>query len=95
MRRRRAPWMTGSDDKILELLAESGMALNKKVLQVNFELAGEEISYSTLKRRLPKLKEAGLVEQVREKGGYYRITERGEQYLAGEFDASELDAPAE
>lgn len=49
MRRLRASWMTGSDDKILELLVESGVVLNKKALEVNFELEGEEISYSTIK----------------------------------------------
>ena len=84
--------MTGSDDQILELLADSGVALNKKAMEVNFELDGEDISYSTLKRRLPKLENAGLVELVRERGGYYRITDLGEQYLAGELDASELES---
>ncbi len=91
MRRRRASWMTGSDDKILELLEESGVALNKKGLEVNFELEDEGISYSTIKRRLPMLEESGLVEQVREKGSYYRITQKGQQYLAGDLDASELE----
>ena len=37
------------------------------------------------------LEEAGLIEQVREKGSYYRITEKGRQYLAGGLDASELE----
>ncbi|MFC7079284.1 winged-helix domain-containing protein [Halorussus caseinilyticus] len=83
--------MTGSDDRILELLAESGVALNKKALEVNFELEGEDISYSTIKRRLPMLEEIGLVEQVRQKGSYYRITEKGRAYLTGELDASDLE----
>lgn len=82
--------MTGSDDKILELLEESGVALNKKGLEVNLELEGEDISYSTIKRRLPLLDEAGLVEQVREKGSYYRVTEKGQQYLAGDFSPEEI-----
>ena len=83
--------MTGSDDRILELLAESGVALNKKGLQVNFELDGEKISYSTIKRRLPMLEEGGLIEQVRQKGSYYRITEKGREYLAGDLEASDLE----
>lgn len=83
--------MTGSDDRILELLAESGVALNKKGLEVNFELEGENISYSTIKRRLPMLEEFGLVEKARQKGSYYRITEKGRQYLAGDLSASELE----
>lgn len=89
MRRQRAPWMTGSDDKILELLGESGVALNKRGIEVNFELGDEEISYSTIKRRLPKFVEAGLVEKVEAKGLYYQITEDGRQYLAGELNVKD------
>ena len=95
MRRRPSSWMTGSDDRILELLGESGVALNKKTLQVNFELDGTDISYSTIKRRLPLLEDAGLIEEVRQTGSYYRITEKGEQYLAGELAASELERDEE
>lgn len=84
--------MTGSDDKILELLADSGVALNKKAMEVNVELSDETISYSTLKRRLPKLEDAELVELVRERGGYHRITEREELYLAGEFEIGKLES---
>ncbi|WP_423743188.1 winged-helix domain-containing protein (plasmid) [Haladaptatus sp. SPP-AMP-3] len=95
MRRRPSSWMTGSDDRILELLGESCVALNKKTLQVNFELDGTDISYSTIKRRLPLLEDAGLIEEVRQTGSYYRITEKGEQYLAGELAASELERDEE
>ncbi|KZN23688.1 phage repressor protein [Haladaptatus sp. R4] len=83
--------MTGNDDRILELLSASGVALNKKALEVNFELEGTGISYSTIKRRLPLLESVGLVDEVRETGSYYRITDKGEAYLAGELDASELE----
>ncbi|ELY80191.1 hypothetical protein C486_09305 [Natrinema gari JCM 14663] len=33
----------------------------------------------------------GLLERVDEDRGYYRITERGRQYLEGELDAEDLE----
>ena len=45
--RQRAGWMTSSDDTILELLEESGLALNKKAMHVNFKARGISISYNT------------------------------------------------
>jgi len=82
--------MTGNDDKILELLAQGRLALSKKAIMVNFELSGIDISYSTVKRRLPMLEEADLVELVREQGGYYRITDQGIAYLNEEFEPPEI-----
>ncbi|ELK55830.1 phage PhiH1 repressor protein-like protein [Haloferax sp. BAB-2207] len=82
--------MTGNDDKILELLAQGCLALSKKAIMVNFELSGIDISYSTVKRRLPMLEDAGLVELVREQGGYYRITDQGIAYLNEEFEPPEI-----
>lgn len=82
--------MTDSDDKILELLEESGVALNKRGLEVNFDLRDVDISYSTIKRRLPDLVEAGLLEVVRRKGPYYRITESGREYLQGNHKPPEI-----
>ncbi|REA03889.1 phage repressor protein [Haloferax sp. Atlit-6N] len=82
--------MTGNDDKILELLAQGRLALSKKAIMVNFELSGIDISYSTVKRRLPMLEDAGLVELVREQGGYYRITDQGISYLNEEFEPPEI-----
>jgi repressor of nif and glnA expression len=83
--------MTGYDDKILEVLGETGAALSKKGIQVNAEIRGTEISYSTVKRRLPKLVDAGLVKIVRETGPYYRITDLGREYLGGDLDVADLD----
>ncbi|MCO8266625.1 winged helix-turn-helix domain-containing protein [Haloferax sp. AB510] len=82
--------MTGNDDKILELLAQGRLALSKKAIMVNFELSGIDISYSTVKRRLPMLEDADLVELVREQGGYYRITDQGIAYLNEEFEPPEI-----
>jgi len=87
--------MTGRDDIILEFLAESGAAHNKKGIEINLEENADRISYSTIQRRLPKLEEAGLVEQVREEGAWYQITDEGASYLEGEIDLSNMDDPVE
>lgn len=83
--------MTGRDDIILEFLADSGAAHNKKGIEINLDLENKDASYSTIQRRLPKLEEAGLVEQVREEGAWYRITEKEEKYLEGEEDLRDMD----
>ena len=80
-------WMTKSDPAILEILQESGLELPPAVISHN--VVG--VSHPTVKRRLPILKEHGLVEKADEKRGYYRITDRGRAYLAGELDADELE----
>lgn len=87
--------MTGRDDFILEFLADSGAILNKKALEINLAEIGADVSYSTIQRRLPKLEKAGLVEQVREEGAWYQITQRGEKYLSGDFDLREEPEPDE
>lgn len=82
--------MTGRDDIILEFLGETGVALNKRGLEINLREEGYDVSYSTIKRRLPKLEEAGLLEIVFETGPWYRITDRGIGYLEGEVDLREV-----
>lgn len=91
--RRRAPWMTVSDDKILEFLSESGAAHNLKGIVLNCEDRDIEISYQTVKRRCPALSEAKLLETLDAKGLYYKITPLGEQYLAEQVDLSDVPEP--
>jgi DNA-binding PadR family transcriptional regulator len=93
MRRDRAEWMTGSDDRILEFLSESGTGHNLRGIQNNFQERGESISYTTLKRRIPKLEAAGLVYTIEGEGQYYAITERGEAYLRGDADLRDEPNP--
>lgn len=83
MRRIQPNWLNENDDLILELLGKSGVALNKRGVELNLELNDKSVSYSTIKRRIDKLAEAGFVEQVREEGSYYRITGKGVRYLTG------------
>ena len=93
MARHRADWMTGSDDVILEFLKDSGAGHNYQGIANNFEDRGIDISYKTITRRIPKLREAGLVRVLPGEGKYYAITERGEAYLEGEADLRDLDEP--
>jgi len=52
-------WMTKSDDAILELLDECGIAIPPRAIAFNIE----NVSRPTIDRRLPKLEDAGLVER--------------------------------
>lgn len=79
-------WMTKSDDAILELLAETDIAIPPAVISYNIE-----ISHPTVRRRLPKLLDYDLVRKASKEKGYYEITEKGRRYLVGEIDASELE----
>ncbi len=76
--------MNQTDDRILDLLDESGLILSPAVMAKNLDYSRNWIS-----RRTGKLVEEGLVEAVDD--GYYRITDRGRAYLAGEIDADELE----
>lgn len=89
--RPRVDWMTGSDDSILELLDESDVALPPRGIEINLQQAGVSISNRTIKRRLKKLHDWGLVDLINEKSSYYAITEKGREYLSGDLNASELE----
>lgn len=83
MRRLRADWMTRTDDEILEYLAEQGAGTPNSMA----EDLGRNNNYITTRCKL--LTEYGLVRQPSH--GFYIISESGEEYLAGELDASELE----
>lgn len=65
-------WMTKSDPALLELLAETGIAMPPAVVSYNID----GVSHPTVKRRLPVLTANGLLEKVDDVRGYYRITDR-------------------
>lgn len=58
--------------------------LSPAVIAVNLDYTRGWVS-----KRLRKLLEAGLVEKTQ--SSYYTITERGNQYLAGEIEADVLE----
>ncbi|OYR69023.1 winged helix-turn-helix domain-containing protein [Halorubrum ezzemoulense] len=82
--RPRVDWMNQTDDRILELLDESDLILTPAIIARNLDYTRNWIS-----RRIGELEDAGLVDPV--DTGYYRISERGRAYLAGEIDADDLE----
>lgn len=84
-----ARWMTIADERILEHLSEveadtpKGMADSGRV-RFTRQYIGE---------RCQKLADYGLLRPLG--NGVYRITVKGEEYLAGELDASKLEANEE
>lgn len=98
--RPRVPWMNEVDDAILEFFeelesADFRVALPPTAVYVNVveELKALDRSPNTISRRMKILDQMGLLERVDEERGYYRITDRGLQYLQGELDASDLERP--
>lgn len=81
--------MTKADERILEYLATEGNA------QPSMISRDDRIEFDNqyINQRLWQLTDAGLTQKVGR--GVYRITDRGEAYLAGEFDARELVDPDE
>ena len=84
MRRPRIGWMTQADDRILEVMEDSGLILTPAVLHENIDYSRNYIS-----DRCRTLNEAGLLAKDGE--GLYYITEKGKAYLSGEIDGDELE----
>jgi len=81
--RQPAEWMQmPTDDRILEIL-KGGLRLTPAVIAENIDKSRTHVS-----RRLSELTDYGLVEKP--KRGYYEITDRGREYLAGDLNADEL-----
>nr|WP_226006624.1 MarR family transcriptional regulator [Natrinema salinisoli] len=76
--------MTQGDDRILETLEYSGLALSPSVIAYN-----TDYSRNYVNKRIRKLRESSLVDRPDE--GYYRITDRGRAYLEGELSAEDLE----
>lgn len=80
--RQRGEWMRPTDDQILEHLRSYGNLTPKAIS--NFDVCTR--NHASI--RLNTLRKAGFVEYVAETEGLFKITERGEDYLDEEFDAS-------
>ncbi len=74
------------DDRILEILEESGLILSPAIISANLDLTRQHVS-----SRLSELEEHGLVEGAETGRGHYRITDRGRGYLSGEIGAAEIE----
>jgi len=73
--------MTIWDDRILEIIREEESGTSTKLA----ERGVIRVSQSTVSRRLQKLADHGLLQPL--PNGVYVITEEGEAYLDGEYDA--------
>ena len=82
--RRSASWQSVWDDRILEWIREndgSGTAAQMKKSEII------RCSRSTISRRLKKLSEHGLLQEIG--NGAYILTDEGEAYLDEQYDAEE------
>lgn len=79
--------MTQTDNRILEVLDESGFMLTPVVLARNLEY-----NRSWVSRRRSKLLDAELIDAP--ESSFYRITDKCRAYLTGELDAN-LENPGE
>lgn len=97
--RPRVPGMNEVDDTILEFFEELGEVGGSRV-----ELPPSAVQHhvcdvlglldrerSTFSRRMKKLEERGLLERTGDGSAYYRITEKGLAYLAGDLDVEDLE----
>lgn len=93
--------MNETDDVILEYLrdirpsAEPPTVIHFNIhnprrgsLGLDARVTDGRFALNTLRNRLDRLEDVGLVEIVREKGRYRAITEDGLRYLRGELDVS-------
>jgi len=87
--RPRPSWMSLNDSVVLEFLAEKDLELPPKALYANLNRQGHEIGYSTVRLRLSKLEDHGLVEKA--DSGYYQVSEKGHRWLADDLDPEELE----
>ena len=96
--RPRVPWMTEIDDVILEYLHDIGAEHDFAIVQppktVWYNLVEElkviDRSPATVRRRMNKLGEEGLLEEIDADGTYYRISELGVRYVRDEVERDEL-----
>lgn len=101
--RPRVPGMTEADDAILELLQELGTPGGKRIAlppspiwrHLVVELETIDKSPSTISRRLKTLSERKLVNVRKEDGAYYALSGKGDRYLTGDIEKSELELPNE
>ncbi|WP_218927289.1 transcriptional regulator [Halosimplex rubrum] len=86
--------MNEVDDAVLEFFAaqDEGVALPPTVVWYNLHERLEAIDKSrdTVARRMRKLTDRTLLSKVSEERGYYQITQKGCDYLAGNLDADDL-----
>jgi len=90
--RRRAKWMNKASEPVLEVLAESALAVQMNSIHYHLNRTMEDApSYATVQRAMPDLVEKGLICKPESDKHLYEITDRGQAYLAGDLDAGDLE----
>ncbi|MFC7137982.1 winged-helix domain-containing protein [Halobaculum litoreum] len=82
-----------SDSVVLEFFAEHDLELPPKALSRNLNRHGYDIGYSTVRLRVRKLAENGMLEK--DDDGYYELTEKGRLWLDDELSAADLEGNEE
>lgn len=85
--RKPGKWMKMPDTFVLEYIEENGPTSPMKLVSED----GGNLPFSRgyVNVRCQSLEEHGFVQNIG--NGLYQITDRGEEWLAGEYDASVLD----
>jgi Fe2+ or Zn2+ uptake regulation protein len=85
-------WMNKASEPVLELLADSKLALSPSVIVLNLKRELDDApSRSTVYRAFDGLLKHKLIQEVDTEGTYYEITSRGERYLTGTLSEEELE----
>ncbi|WP_237005162.1 ArsR family transcriptional regulator [Halobacterium rubrum] len=79
--------MTIWDDRILEYIQEEESGSPAELEDSGYI----RVSKSQISRRLRRLAEYGMLQHLG--NGVYVITQRGEDYLAGDLDADDIEDP--
>jgi len=85
--RQSADWMKREDERILEYIAEEGLASATLIAREVFEM----VSAGHVSERLEMLRYAGLV--ARSGLSSYELTDAGRRYLSGDLDAAHQPTP--
>lgn len=86
--RKPASWMVRADERILEVLADDGN-LTPKAISQEGKVPRAPVNRSHVSSRCNDLLRYGLIDEF--DNNLYRITSTGEQFLAGELDAEQLE----
>lgn len=81
----RVEWLRPSDYPIVDEISDYGGWMKPATLSLNLPYSRDHIS-----RRCLELSKHGLLERYDDNTAAYRITDRGQDYLAGDLDADDL-----
>ncbi len=85
-------WMNKASEPVLELLAESGLALPPKAINVNLSrIMDDPPGRTTIFRAYEPLEDHGFIETLDVDGTYYIITDRGRAYLNDTLSDEEIE----